>query len=195
MKRIRDRAKAAPSPKSRAQGYLDRGRELFGMSGLEGKDERRDLHHALVQAKRALLLDPGSYEATVLMSKILKSMETSDAVGQALELCDKAIVLDPSRPDAYNVKAGLLMYELSQPNEAERLARKALTIAKQTHEPVEFLELRYSDLIEILVERKKYSQARWMVKRALHDCPTDFMKAMVKQPLLEIESQSKAEKS
>lgn len=194
MKKVRGRLKAQLDPKSRAQHYLDRGRELFGMSGPDPSDEQRDLRLALVQAKRALLLDPANYGATVLMGEILQDIDTPDSLAQALELYDKAIALNPSSADAYAVKAELLIYHLNQPIEAERLARKALAIAKQTHEPLEFLESRYSTLIDILVERRKVAQARWMVKRALHDCPTDSMKSMVEQPLLQIEAESKAEK-
>jgi hypothetical protein len=63
-----------------------------------------------------------------------------------------------------------------------------MTLSVRNRESYELLELRYTTLIDILVERKKYGQARWLIRKALRDCPSDFMKMMVERPLREIES-------
>lgn len=80
------------------------------------------------------------------------------------------------------------MYWMHQPQEAEILARKALALSIQSGEAPESLELCYSNLIDILVGRKKYGQARWLIRRALRDCSSEFMMGMVERPLKEIES-------
>jgi hypothetical protein len=83
------------------------------------------------------------------------------------------------------------MYWLHQPDEAERLARKAIALSVRTGEEYEPLEFCYSTLIGILIGRKKYAQARWLTRRALRDCPSESMRGMVEQVLKEIESSGK----
>jgi len=92
------------------------------------------------------------------------------------------------------------MYWLHQPEEAERLARKALVLSARTGESSQSLQSElsaialehvYTTLIDILIGRKKYKQARWFIRKALRDCPSEFMRDMVEQPLREIESSGK----
>ena len=83
------------------------------------------------------------------------------------------------------------MYWLNQPEEAESLARKALALSASTREASDSLEFYYTTLIDILIGRKKYAQARWLIRKALRDCPSEFMRDMVEQPLKEIESSAK----
>lgn len=174
--------------------YLARARELFGLSDLHPGGERRALEDALSRAKRSLLLDPENYEVLILLGRICEAMDDPESVAQALCHYDRAIALHPDNADGYDAKAGLLMYYLNRPEEAERTARKALTAAKARHESPEFLELRYMTLIDILVAREKYPQARWLIRRALRDCPTEFMADMVEMPLKEIDAAPKAAK-
>ena len=49
-----------------------------------------------------------------------------------------------------------------------------------------------STLIDILIGRKKFAQARWLIRRALRDCPSELMRDMVAQPLKEIETSREA---
>ena len=88
------------------------------------------------------------------------------------------------------------MYWLHQPEEAELLARKSLALSLRScresksleHElSVIALEHSYSTLIDILIGREKFAQARWLIKRALRDCPSEIMRDLVAQPLKEIE--------
>jgi len=81
------------------------------------------------------------------------------------------------------------MYWLDRPEEAELLARKALALSVQSGEVSEYC---YSTLIDILIGRKKFAQARRLIGRALRDCPGESMEDMGAQRLKEIESSREA---
>ncbi|MGA9721718.1 MAG: hypothetical protein WBQ86_04635 [Candidatus Binatus sp.] len=181
-------------PKARAEKYLDRAGELYGFS-----DDSNPalLREALITAKKSLLLDPQNYETLVLLGNIYSNFDDPKSTAQALRYYDQAIALRPESPDAYGAKASLLMYWLHEPEEAERLARKALALSERTGEALESLEhelsvvaleFSYATLIDILIGRKKYAQAQWLIRKSLRDCPSEFMRGMVEQPLKEIES-------
>jgi tetratricopeptide (TPR) repeat protein len=142
-------------------------------------------------------MDPRNYETLLLLGNIISDIDDPKSIDQALRYYDQAIALRPECSDGYESKAGLLMYWLHQPEEAERLARKALALSLRTggesesleHElSVIALEQSYSTLIDILIGRKKFAQARWLIRRALRDCPSETMRDRVAQPLKEIES-------
>lgn len=173
--------------RARAEEYLDRAGELFGFSDLRPAL----LRQALIKARKSLLLDPRNYDTLVLLGQIYSNFDDPKSTAQASRYYDQAITLRPQSPDAYDAKAGLLMFWLHRPEEAERLARKALALSVRSGKASESLELRYTTLIDILVGRKKYAQARWLIRRALRDCPTELMGDMVEKPLQEIESSSK----
>ena len=162
---------------------MDRARELFGFSDLKPAL----LRPALIAARKSLMLDPRNYNTLVLLGSIYSDFDDPKSTAQALRHYDRAIALRPESPDGYDAKAGLLMHWFHRPEEAERLARKAVALSVRTGEASEFLELRYMTLIDILIGRKKYAQARWFIRRALRDCPSEFMRDMVEQPLKEIE--------
>jgi tetratricopeptide (TPR) repeat protein len=166
---------------------LDRARELYGLSASTPSLLRK----ALAEARKALLLDARSYGTLVLLGDVLADFDKPDSTGQALKYFDEAIALDPNHPEAYCAKAGLLMYWLNEPKEAERNARKALSLSARNRDAHESLESSYATLIDILMGRKRYAQACWLIRKALRDCPTEFMKDMVEQPLKEIESSDK----
>ena len=171
--------------KARAEQYLDRARELYGFSD----DSHPDLlEEALKTAKKSLLLDPRNSDTLVLLGSIYLDFDDPKSTAQAVRHYDEAIALRPESSRGYDAKAGLLMYYLHQPEEAERLARRALAFSVRSGEAAESLEHSYSTLIDILIGRKKYAQARWLIRKALRDCPSEFMKDMVEQPLKEIES-------
>jgi tetratricopeptide (TPR) repeat protein len=170
--------------KARAEEYLDRARELFAFSDLKPAL----LKKALITARKSLMLDPRNYDTLVLLGSIHSDFDNPKSTAQALRHYNRAIALRPESPDGYDAKAGLLMHWLHRPEEAERLARKALALSVLTGEASEFLELRYMTVIDILIARKKYAQARWLIRRALRDCPSEFMRDMVEQPLKEIDS-------
>lgn len=168
----------------RAEEYLDRARDLYIFS----EDSRPALlRKAHTTARKSLLLDPRNYETLLLLGDIISDIDEPKSIAQALRYYDQAIALRPEISDGYDAKAGLLMYWLHQPEEAERLARKALALSVRNAEESESLEFCYTSLIDILVGRKKYAQARWLIRRALRDCPSEFMQDMVAQPLKEIE--------
>jgi tetratricopeptide (TPR) repeat protein len=146
------------------------------------------LEEALKTAKKSLLLDPRNSDTLVLLGSIYLDFDDPKSTAQALRYYDEAIVLRPESSRGYDAKAGLLMYYLHQPEEAERLARKALALSVHGGEGPEFLEPCYTTLIDILVGRKKYAEARWSIRRALRDCPSESMRDMVELPLKEIES-------
>jgi len=174
--------------KARAEEYLDRARELYGFSD---DSHPASLRKALITAKKSLLLDPRNYETLVLLGEIISDFDDSKSTAQALRYYNQAIALRPESPAGYDAKAGLLMYWLHQPEEAERVARKALALSVRSGEATEFLEARYLTMIDILIGRKKYAQARWFIRKALRDCPSESMRGMVEQPLKEIESSGK----
>ncbi len=39
------------------------------------------------------------------------------------------------------------------------------------------LELRYVGLLDVLEARGKFKELRWTARRALKDCPTEFMRS------------------
>jgi tetratricopeptide (TPR) repeat protein len=171
-------------PKIRAEEYLDRARKLYGFSD----SQPALLQEALVTAKKSLLLDPRNSDSLVLLGSIYLDFDDPESTAQALRYYDQAIALSPENSSAYSDKADLLMYYLHQPEEAERLARKALALSMRSREVSECLEHSYSTLIDILIGRKKYTQAHWFIRKALRDCPSEYMRDMVAQPLKEIES-------
>jgi tetratricopeptide (TPR) repeat protein len=184
MKRRRSHPRI--SLKTRAEEYLDRASDLYIFS----EDSRPAmLREAFVIARKSLLIDPQNYEALLLLGNIISDIDDPKCIPQALRYYDQAIALRPEIPDGYDAKAGLLMYWLDQPEEAELLARKALSLSVHRGEVSEFC---YSTLIDILIGRKKFAQARWLIRRALCDCPSELMEDMVAMPLKEIEALSKA---
>jgi tetratricopeptide (TPR) repeat protein len=179
MKRRRNHPRI--SLRTRAEEYLDRASELYAFS-----DSRPALlQEALAIARKSRLIDPQNYEALLLLGNIISDIDDPKCIPQALRYYDQAIALHPEIPDGYAAKAGLLMYWLDQPEEAELLARKALALSVRSGEVSEHC---YSTLIDILIARKKFAQARWLIRRALRDCPSESMEDMVAQPLKEIES-------
>jgi tetratricopeptide (TPR) repeat protein len=168
--------------KARAEKYLDRARDLYIFS----EDSRPALlREALIMARKALLIDPRNYETLLLMGNIIADIDDPKCIPQALRYYDQAISLRPQIPDGYDAKADLLMYWLDQPEEAELIARKALALSVHSGELSEF---SYSTLIDILIGRKKFAQARWLIRKALRDCPSEVMRDMVAMPLKEIEA-------
>jgi tetratricopeptide (TPR) repeat protein len=184
MKRRRSHPRI--SLKTRAEKYLDRASDLYIFS----EDSRPALlREAIALARKSLLVDPQNYEALILLGNIISDIDDPKCIPQALRYYDQAIALRPEIPDGYDAKAGLLMYWLDQPEQAELLARKALTLSVRSGEVSEYC---YSTLIDILIGRKKFAQARWLIRRALRDCPSELMEDMVAQPLKEIETSREA---
>jgi tetratricopeptide (TPR) repeat protein len=171
MKRRRSHPRI--SLKTRAEKYLDRASDLYIFSE---NSRPALLREALVMARKALLIDPRNYEALLLLGNIISDIDQPRCIPQALRYYDQAIALRPEIPDSYAAKAGLLMYWLGQPEEAELLERKALALSVHGGELSEF---SYSTLIDILIGRKKFAQARWLIRKALRDCPSEVMRDMV----------------
>jgi tetratricopeptide (TPR) repeat protein len=181
------RKNARAGVKAKAEEYLDRARELYGFSN----SDPALLRGALIKARKSLLLDPENYETLILLGDIFTDFDDPKFTAQALRHYERAIAVRPEDPAGYEGKASLLMYWLHRPHEAEILARKALALSVHNGEVQELLEFRYTTLIDILVGRKKYGPARWLIRRALRDCPSEFMRGVVELPLKEIESSDK----
>jgi tetratricopeptide (TPR) repeat protein len=167
--------------------FIDDARWLFGFAPSSPEGDG-DLRNAEIKVKRALLLDPESYESLVLLAEVCLDYDDEEKTAEAVRYLERAIELSADKPDAYDSLAHALFYHRNKPEEGESCARKALSLSKESGEETQFLELRYMTLIDILVLRQKYAEARWIIKRALRDCPTDFMKGAVEMPLKEIEA-------
>ncbi|GEM_PF-4669683 len=170
--------------KIRAEQLAERAQALYLANDSKTERGRHALREAMASIRKFLLLEPNNYHGLLLAGRISAEFDDAPSTTRALQYFEKAIARCPYSPDAYQDKAGLLMHDLKRPGEAERFARKALSLSEQRED--ELLDSSYATLIDILVARRKYSQARWLIRRALHDCPTEFMKATVEMPLKEI---------
>ena len=90
-------------------------------------------------------------------------------------------------PEAYSSKASALLWA-NPPDqaEAERLARKALTLARESSKEPEELEHEYFTLLDVLEARNKFGELRWIVLKALKECPTEFMRNLADSTLRRI---------
>ena len=69
---------------------------------------------------------------------------------------------------------------------ADRIARKAVELAREsTLEPDE-LQYAYLTLLEVLEARNKFGELRWTILQARRDCPSEFMKDMTDATLEQI---------
>src|SRR5581483_7147 len=166
--------------KIRAEQLAERARTLYLANDNKRERGRRALREAMASIRKFLLLEPNNYHGLLLAGRISAEFDDAASSARALHYFEKAILQCPNFPDAYQDKAGLLMYDFKRPEEAERFARKALSLSKQRND--ELLDSSYATLIDILVARRKFSQARWLIRCALHDCPTEFMKSAVEMP-------------
>jgi tetratricopeptide (TPR) repeat protein len=154
----------------------------------------RMVRSALIKTKRALLLKPDDYDNLNLLANILLEFDDPESEAQALRYYDKAIALRPELPDAYEGKAQYLMTWRKPPDpaEAERLARKALKLALRRIEDPEILTLKFSTLIDILEGRRKFEQARTVLRFALRKCPTELMRCLAEGTLRRIGVRSRS---
>jgi tetratricopeptide (TPR) repeat protein len=171
-----------------AERYHTKASDLFICTESDSPDASRDLRVALVNIKRALMLDPDNYEYLVLTGNILFALDDTALAAEALGYYDRAISIEPENPDAYDSKSGVLMYWSEPPDEveAERLARKAATLAERAEEESELLALTYSNLFGILESRKKFAELRWTIRKALKRCPSEFLKDLAEATLMRI---------
>ncbi|HEY6299942.1 MAG TPA: hypothetical protein VIW95_09920 [Candidatus Binatus sp.] len=152
-------------------------------------EDEANVRSALISAKRALLLDPSNYEAIVLIGDLYGDSDDARSTSLALEYYDRAIQIDPEAPDAYASKAGLLLYDLNRPHEAEPLAQRALALSIRNRDTVTQLELTYLLLIDIFLAQKRFWKARAIIREALRKCPGTFMDAVAKNARKEIEAE------
>jgi pentatricopeptide repeat protein len=177
---------------TRAQKYLDEARDLFAFS-MKGEALTTDesmLKAAEIKAKRTLLLDPSSYDATLLLGHIFADYDDADSSQQASRYYDLAMSLEPDNPEPYDGKASVLLFDLGQPVEAEQLARKAIALASPPQQGSDFLETTYSTLIAALMAQGKFAAAREVMREAQQSCPTESMRALVANTLKEFPPES-----
>lgn len=167
--------------RDKSLAYQEEASNLFVFS--DPPKERKKLAAALVSAKRSLLIDPANYETLTLVGDIYSAIGDKQSARQALQYYDRAIALKPNLADAYSGKADLLMFQFDLPDDAERLARKALALSRINHEEGELLELRYITLLGILESRGKHNAARWLIRQALRNNPSDTMKGICENTL------------
>ena len=178
---------------TRVQDYLDGARELFIFS-MKGEPLTTDvsmLRAAEVKARRALLLDPSSYDAVLLLGDILADYDDDlKSSKEALRYYDLAMRMEPDDPEPYHGKAGVLLWDLKQPVAAEQFARQAIALNSRRRRDVFLLEITYSTLIAALMEQRKFAEAREALRKAQWRCPTETMKALVADTLEQLPPES-----
>ncbi|MFZ0680598.1 hypothetical protein [Candidatus Binatus sp.] len=191
MKRAKARHLA---PKTeRVQEYLDGARDLF-MFSMKGEPLTTDVSMvkaAEVKVRRALLLDPSSYDAILLLGDILADYDDDlKSSEEAIRWYDLAMSMEPDDPEPYHGKAGVLFWDLKQPGAAEQFARQAIALNCRRRRDVFLLEMAYSTLIAALMEQRKFAEAREALRKAQWRCPTESMKALVADTLRELPPES-----
>lgn len=156
------------SVQARAAYYLERARDLYiGYPG-EAEFEGYDLRKALINVKRALMLDPQSYDALILSGQIAHELDWSpEGLRKAVEYYDRAISLHPGRAAAFSSK-GAAFLNKGDFKSAEAPARKAwlLTLRDPNAEPFD-IEDAACDLSAALAGQGKWNPACRVLQRAL----------------------------
>jgi tetratricopeptide (TPR) repeat protein len=166
---------ARQSTKARAATLCQEATDLFILSKIDSGDSQT-LRRALMKARRALILDPSNYDALTLMGSIYAELEDEpDSVQKAFEYYDRALRLEPKNPHAFGSKAALLLYVLDRPSEAQPLAETAVALSVQKRDPPDVLELNYITLVDALIARRRFAQARASIREALRRCRTTLM--------------------
>lgn len=171
----------------KAENYHHLASDIFIYTESDDPYYRRKIETAVLNMRRALLIDPDNYDFLVFMGNLLDALDDQSAAIQALEYYDRAIRLRPEHPDAYKSKASALIWA-KPPDEAnaERLARKALDLARKFTEEPEELQYAYMTLLDVLEARNKFGELRWAILKARKDCPSDFMKDLTDATLEQI---------
>ena len=156
------------STRERAGRYLERATDLF--VGRPGKTEFEgyDLRKALINVKRALMLDPQSYDALILLGNITHELDWSPkGLRAAIGHYDKAISLEPKKADAFFSKGSALV-DARDFKSAEGPARKAwlLTLRDPNAEPFD-IQAATLYLRDCLVGRNRWKSACLVLQRAL----------------------------
>jgi tetratricopeptide (TPR) repeat protein len=170
-----------------AENYHNLASDIFIYTESDDPNYRRKIETAIANMRRALLIDPDNYEFLVFTGVLLDALDDQSAAIKALEYYDRAIRLRPEHPDAYKSKAGALIWA-KPPDEAnaERLARKAVDLARKFTEDPEGLQYAYMTLLDVLEARNKFGELRWTILKARKDCPTEFMKDITDATLEQI---------
>jgi pentatricopeptide repeat protein len=174
---------------TRLQEYIEEATDLytFSMKGEPLATDEAMLRAAQVKARRALLLDPSNYDATLLLGQILADYDDDPKSSEeALLYYDRAMSLEPDNPEPYDGKASVLLWDLKQPAEAEQFARQAIALASRRRRDVSLLEMTYSTLIAALMEQGKFTEAREAMRQARQRCPTESMRALIANTLKEL---------
>jgi tetratricopeptide (TPR) repeat protein len=157
---------------ARAERYLERARELYigkpGETGFVGYDLRK----ALINATRALMLSPNSYDALVLTGNIISDLdESEDGLRSALTHYDRAISLNPARADAYDAKA-MALFDAQDFTSAVAPAWKAwrLTLADSSADGFD-IETTTVYLRDTLAKLRHWNSARKVLEKALDRVP------------------------
>ena len=167
--------------------------DIFICTGSDDPNYRQKIETAITHLRKALLIDPDNYDFLALMGSLFDALDDQSA---ALKYYDLAIRLRPEHPDAYISKSGTLLWA-SPPDqvEAERLARKAVVLARDFPEEPEELQFAYFALLDVLEARCKFGELRWTIRKARKECPTEFMRDLTDSTLRQIaEKEAEASK-
>jgi tetratricopeptide (TPR) repeat protein len=175
MKHRKHRDKMATFEK--AEHLRNLASDIFIYTESHDPNYRGKMDVAITHMRKALLIDPDNYEFLVFMGELLDALDDESATAQALEYFDRAIRLQPESADAYEAKASTLTWA-NPPDEAnaEKLARKAVELARESKEEPDELQYRYLTLLDVLEARNKFGELRWTILRARKECPSEFMK-------------------
>jgi tetratricopeptide (TPR) repeat protein len=159
---------------ARAERYLKRARELYiGKPGETGF-VKYDLHKALINVKRALMLTPKSYDSLVLIGNIIGELdESEDGLRTVIGYYDKAISLQPENPDAHGAKAAAC-FDAQEFTMAVTPAWKAWRLTIRDPNADEFdVKVAGVYLRDTLVKLGKWKTACTVLERALKRVPGD----------------------
>jgi tetratricopeptide (TPR) repeat protein len=156
------------SIQARAEYYLERARDLYiGYPG-ETEFEGYDLRKALINVRRALMLDPQSYDALILSGQIVHELDWSpEGLRRANKYYDRAISLHPGMAAAFSSKAAAFL-NTGDFKSAEAPARRAwlLTLRDPNAEPSDIKDAA-CELSTALEGQGKWKPARIVLQRAL----------------------------
>jgi tetratricopeptide (TPR) repeat protein len=177
------------SSKEVARRYRERAEELFFLSGSTAVLDVPQLKSALWHSKRALLANPSDYSTLVLVGDIQGDLGANET---AFDYYDQAVRVQPEIADAYLAKAGLLLYNLERPTEAEPLARKGMQLLLADDASDLDLRLGYVVLIDVYIAEEKFAQARAAIREALERVPGSEMRRQAAAALRRIGKQSRS---
>jgi tetratricopeptide (TPR) repeat protein len=166
------RRSSKTNSRMRAERYIARARELYVGAPGETGFVNYDLSKALINAKRAIILDPNNYAALVLLGKIVGEQDESEnGLRTALDYYDKAISVNPNIPDAYQAK-GIALFDAQKFRLALEPNWRAWRLTRSDPNSIPFdIEVASIYLRDTLVKLGRWRFARNVLESALGQIP------------------------